>query len=126
MKRGAFLTATMLTGLAACSQGGSSNAPASSAQPAAAASSAQPAAAAPPQTVQVAFDSLRSNGYMITSVMDILSQEQTAMWPNDPATPYVMITLQKGTSTAVCSMDTYHFLSLDDATMKNVAICYKR
>ena len=124
MKRLAFLTATMLTGLAACSPGGSSSAPASNAPP----SSAQPAAAAPatPQSTQASFDSLRSNGYMITSVTDIPNEEQTAIWPNQQTLPYLMITLQKGASTAVCTMDTLHFLTLDDTTMKTATLCYQR
>jgi hypothetical protein len=117
MKRWAFLTATMLTGLAACSQGGSSNAPASS---------AQPAVAATPQSVQMAFDSLRENGYMIASVMDITPQEQTAMWPTTATGPYLMITLEKGASKAVCTMDTQHFLTLADVSMKNSTLCYQR
>jgi hypothetical protein len=120
MKCLTLLTATMLTVVAACSPGGSPQAPASSAQPAAGAPAAR-------QTVQASFDSLRSDGYLITNVTDLTDAEQLEIWPNQGASPYLLITLQKGSSTAVCSSSTYNFIiTLNDASAKNANLCYKR
>ena len=63
---------------------------------------------------------------MIVTVMDISGEEQKAIWPNDDIQPFYEIILQKGASTATCTLSMNAFINMKDATMQNNSYCTKR
>jgi hypothetical protein len=79
-----------------------------------------------PQSTQTSFDNLRSKGYMIVTILDISDAEQKAVWPNDDVQPFYEIVLQKGSSTATCTVSMSAFVNLKDVTMQNTNYCTKR
>jgi hypothetical protein len=83
----------------------------------------QPALA---QSVAVSPGGLLTDGYEIKAINDVSSDEQKVIWPTSPVNPYIMITLQKGASVAVCTLSMANWISLADATLKNAALCTKR
>ncbi|MFI4936377.1 MAG: hypothetical protein ACHP7N_17340 [Caulobacterales bacterium] len=72
------------------------------------------------------FDSLRAAGYVITTVSDLSNEAQQQIWPTDPPKAYMMIVLQKGSSTAVCTMPAQNFVDLVDERMTSTTLCYQR
>ena len=86
---------------------------------------AQPAAPAPAPKPTVSLESLLSGGYEVKLVTDVSPDEQKVIWPNDTVSPYIMVTLQKGASLAVCAMTMASWLNLSDATLNNAGMCKK-
>ncbi len=78
------------------------------------------------QSTAVSPGSLLTDGYEIRNIIDISAEEQKIMWPNDAVSPYIMVTLQKGNSVAVCSMSMTNWVGLADATLANATLCKKR
>jgi hypothetical protein len=78
------------------------------------------------QSVAVSPGSLLADGYEIKAINDVSSDEQKVIWPASPVNPYIMITLQKGVSVAVCALSMANWISIADATLKNAALCTKR
>jgi hypothetical protein len=89
---------------------------------------AQPAfAQTAPTTVAASFDSLLAAGYEVKAVnvmSDAAIKEVFAGQPN--LTSQVFITLQKGTSVAVCEQATVNWIDLPDAAMTDATRCTKR
>jgi hypothetical protein len=81
-------------------------------------------AAPPPGTVSPG--SLLADGYEVKAITDISSDEQKVMWPNDTVSPYIMITLQKGNSVAVCGMSMVNWINLADTSLAAANLCKKR
>lgn len=82
--------------------------------------------AAPAATPTAALGALLSDGYEVKSVLDVSADEQKAIWPNDATEPYVMITLQKGASVAVCGLQLVNWYTLNAATLSNATVCRQR
>jgi hypothetical protein len=82
------------------------------------------AAAATSPTVSMA--SLLADGFEIKAVNDISNDEQKTIWPTSPVLPYLMITLEKGTSIAVCSMAVVNWFSLPESSVTDKTLCHKR
>jgi hypothetical protein len=72
------------------------------------------------------LDSLLADGYELKTVTDITPDEQKVIWPNDQTSPYLMITLQKGASLAVCTAATANLINLNPTTTANAALCHKK
>ena len=77
------------------------------------------------QTTTVSTQSLLADGYEIKSILDVSSDEQKIIYPNDAVSPYIMITLQKGPSVAVCTMAMSTWIALPDASLANATLCRK-
>jgi hypothetical protein len=80
----------------------------------------------PAPSATVSPGSLLSDGYEVKAITDISSDEQKVMWPNDTVSPYVMITLQKGNSVAVCGMSMVNWINLTAASLAAANLCNKR
>lgn len=63
----------------------------------------------------VTLGSLLKAGFQIVSVIDLTNDEQKVLWPNDPAAPSIMLTLQKGTSVASCQLSMEAWINQDPA-----------
>jgi hypothetical protein len=87
---------------------------------------AQAQAPAPAPSATVSPGSLLADGYEVRAITDISSDEQKVMWPNDTVSPYVMITLQKGNSVAVCGMSMVNWINLTDTSLAAANLCKKR
>jgi hypothetical protein len=72
------------------------------------------------------ISSLLTGGYEIKSIIDLSNDEQKAIYPGQTTSPYLMLTLQKGTSVAVCALATANWINLADSTMTNEALCHTR
>ena len=86
---------------------------------------AQPAPAPAAASNTASAASLFAAGYEVKVINDVSSDEQKAIWPNDPVNPYIMVTLQKGTSVAVCAMSMANWVSLNEATLASATLCKK-
>jgi hypothetical protein len=88
----------------------------------------QPALAQPaPTSVQATFDSLLAAGYEIKAVTVMSDATAKEVFPGETiTTSQIFITLQKGTSVAVCKNATAAWLSLADANMTDPTRCAKR
>ena len=86
---------------------------------------AQPAAPAPAPKPTVSLESLLQGGYEVKVITDVSSDEQKAIWPNDAVNPYIMVTLQKGASLAVCAMSMASWVGVADSTLANTSLCKK-
>src|SRR5271167_3718381 len=79
---------------------------------------AQPALAqAPVGGTNTSVSSLLAAGYEIKTILDISNDEQKAIWPNDTAAPYLLITLQRANSVAVCEIAMTSWVTLDGAAL---------
>jgi len=89
---------------------------------------AQPALAQPaPTSVQATFDSLVAAGYEIKAVTVMSDATAKEVFAGETITTSQMfITLQKGTSVAVCKNATVTWLSLADANLTDATRCTKR
>jgi hypothetical protein len=89
---------------------------------------AQPALAqAAPNSVQATIDSLLAAGYEVKAVNMMSDAAVKEVFPtaNAPGSQ-LFITLQKGTSVAVCEDATSTWLNLADAQMTDATRCWKR
>jgi hypothetical protein len=84
----------------------------------------QPASAQTPSAT-VSAASLFAEGYEIKVITDVSSDEQKSIWPNDAINPYILITLQKGVSVAVCALSMANWVNLTDATLASPPLCKK-
>ena len=95
------------------------------AQPALAQTAASTATA--PTTTQVSVDSLQAAGYEIKVVNVMSDAAVKEVFPTGgPYPSQVFITLQKGTSVAVCEMPTANWVLLDNGMMTDATRCNKR
>ncbi len=89
---------------------------------------AQPAFAQTASTTAAAsFDSLLAAGYEVKAV-NVMSDAATkeVFTTGGPYPSQIFITLQKGTSVAVCEMATQSWIAVQDALMTDAARCNKR
>jgi hypothetical protein len=88
----------------------------------------QPALAQTPASTTATFDSLLQSGYEIKAVSFIpVAQANEIFGANAPKTASTtLVTLQKGTSVAVCTVDSGNWTLLADATMTSANACEKR
>jgi hypothetical protein len=84
--------------------------------------SAQPA----PATTQATFDGVLAAGYEIKAVTVLSDTASKEVFGQAVTASQIFITLQKGTSVAVCENATSTWLSLADAQMTDATRCYKR
>jgi len=89
---------------------------------------AQPALAQPaPTSAQATFDSLLAAGYEIKAVTVMSDATAKEVFPGETITTSQMfVTLQKGTSVAVCKNATVTWLTLADVNLTDPTRCYKR
>ena len=87
--------------------------------------SATSLSAQPLKTVDASFDGLRSSGYMITQVIEIPQNEQPTIWPGDAVAPFFVLILQKGASTATCTMAAVSFINLREKVLQGTNYCSK-
>jgi hypothetical protein len=89
---------------------------------------AQPALAQPALTsAQATFDSLLAAGYEIKAVTVMSDATAKEVFPGETITTSQMfVTLQKGTSVAVCKNATVTWLTLADVNLTDPTRCYKR
>ena len=84
-----------------------------------------PATATGPTTASATMDSLLASGYEVKAVNPLsdaaIKEVFTSQVPSQ-----VLITLQKGTSVAVCEMATVSWLNVQDQEMTDAARCNKR
>jgi len=90
------------------------------------ASAQTPSAAAPATSPSTSIASLLADGFEVKAVNDITDEEQKLIWPTSPASPYVMVTFQKGSSIAVCALAMANWLFLPESSVTKAGICYKR
>jgi hypothetical protein len=84
---------------------------------------AQPA----PTSAQATFDSLLAAGYEIKAVTVMSDATAKEVFPGETITTSQMfVTLQKGTSVAVCKNATVTWLTLADVNLTDPTRCYKR
>ena len=74
----------------------------------------------------VSLGSLLSSGYSITSIVVVPVEVEKLMWPSDAPIGTVLVTLQFGTSIAVCHPSAVGFAYLRDKTMSSDTLCSKR
>jgi hypothetical protein len=89
---------------------------------------AQPALAqTAPATTQVSFDSILAAGYEIKAVTVMSDAATKEVFPSQTGlASQIFITLQKGTSVAVCENATSTWISLSSAQMTDATRCFKR
>ena len=78
---------------------------------AAATATQAPAEAVPAVTLA----SLLKAGFQIVNVIDLPTDEQKVVWPNDPTSPTIMLTLQKGSQVASCNLTIVAWINQDPA-----------
>jgi hypothetical protein len=95
---------------------------------------AQPALAQSPQgaptsaskTSTVSVDNLLAAGFEVKAVTVLTDAMTKELYPGQTLQTQVVITLQKGSSVAVCTLATANWTSLPDSTMTNTSLCSKR
>ncbi len=84
-----------------------------------------PSTATAPTTASATMDSLLASGYEVSAVNTLsdaaIKEVFTSQVPSQ-----VFITLQKGTSVAVCEMATVSWLNVQDQLMTDATRCNKR
>jgi hypothetical protein len=68
------------------------------------------------------FDSLLAGGYEVKATVIVSEDTAKAIWPDKQA-PQLIVTLQKGTTIAVCEIAVSNWLSIVDTSMANVNNC---
>jgi hypothetical protein len=93
---------------------------------AAAQTAAAPTASSPPTSVQAAINDLLAAGYEVKAV-DLMSDAATKeVYPTQTNVPsQSFVTLQKGTSIAVCELNTFDWLSMTSSALADVTRCFK-
>ena len=87
---------------------------------------AQPAfAQTAPATALVSFDSILASGYEVKAVTVMSDAATKEVFSSQTLSSQVFITLQKGTSIAVCEVATVTLINLD-AGMTDATRCAKR
>ncbi len=80
-----------------------------------------------PTNVQVSIDSLLAAGYEVKAVNTMSDAATKEVYTTGgPYPSQIFITLQKGTSVAVCEHATMNWISLADAFMTDATRCQKR
>jgi hypothetical protein len=79
-----------------------------------------------PTSSQASVDSIMAQGYEIKAVTVLSDAAAKEVFGAAPSTSQIFITLQKGTSIAVCENATSTWLSLCDAQMTDATRCFKR
>jgi hypothetical protein len=74
-------------------------------------------------TATMSFDSVLAAGYEVKSVMVLTDETAKQMWPGQTTPPQTLITLQKGSSVAVCTLSAANWNLLADASMANATLC---
>jgi hypothetical protein len=88
---------------------------------------AQPALAQPaPATTLVSFDSVLASGYEVKAVTVMSDAATKEVFTGQTLSSQVFVTLQKGTSVAVCEVATVTLINLPDAGMKDASRCSMR
>jgi hypothetical protein len=87
---------------------------------------AAPAAPTGPTSSQASIDGIMAQGYEIKAVTVLSDAAAKEVFGSAPSTSQIFITLQKGTSIAVCENATSTWLSLSDAQMTDATRCFKR
>jgi hypothetical protein len=68
------------------------------------------------------FDSLLAGGYEVKATLIVTEDTAKVLWP-DKQPPQLVVTLQKGTTIAVCEIAVANWLSIADASMANANNC---
>jgi hypothetical protein len=68
------------------------------------------------------FDNLLAGGYEVKATVIVPEDTAKAVWP-DKTLPQLLVTLQKGTTIAVCVIAVSNWLSISDASMANANNC---
>jgi len=74
----------------------------------------------------VSLQSLLQAGYDIKTVTPITENTEMATWPGTTPISPVLITLQKASSIAVCTIGTGSWVALYNSAMTDATVCYKR
>jgi hypothetical protein len=90
-----------------------------------AAAQTTPPAPTAPATTQAAINDILASGYEVKAVT-ILSDAATKEVYNQASVPsQSFVTLQKGTSIAVCELNTFDWLSMTSTIMADATRCFK-
>ena len=81
-----------------------------------------PLASAP---VTTAMSALLAEGYDIRAVTVLSDQVRREIYKAPDVAPQVMVTLQKGTSVAVCVAAVVNWMNQAQATRDNAALCHR-
>src|ERR1700691_3068394 len=82
--------------------------------------------AASPTSVQMPIDSLLAIGYEVKAVTVMSDAATKEVFTGQTLSSQVFVTLQKGTSVAVCEVATVTLINLPDAGMKDASRCSTR
>jgi|ERR1700691_1047551 hypothetical protein len=82
--------------------------------------------AASPTSVQMPIDSLLAIGYEVKAVTVMSDAATKEVFAGQTLSSQVFVTLQKGSSVAVCELATATWISLADSSMKDTTRCWKR
>jgi hypothetical protein len=90
------------------------------------AQTAAPTASPAPTSMQATFDSLLASGYEIKAVAVMSDATTKEVYPSQTNLPsQVFVTLQKGTSLAVCELASVDLLSMTGSVMADATRCFK-
>jgi hypothetical protein len=82
---------------------------------------------AAPASTTTSIDSVLASGYEVKSVIELSDAALKSMSsPGQTIYPSVVITLQKGTSVAVCELSTANWINLVQGSMTNASLCLIR
>ena len=70
---------------------------------------------------KTSLGALLSAGYRVASIIDVTDAEQKSIWPDESIEPYIMVTLQRSGSVAVCSLVMANWLSLSPKTLADTS-----
>ncbi len=79
-----------------------------------------------PASPTTSLNALLAAGYQVAAINDISDAEQKSIWPNDAIEPYIMVTLQKSGSVAVCTMIMANWISVSAKTFADTTLCHQR
>ena len=83
-------------------------------------------ASASAATGAASLDSLLAAGYEIKSVNDLSDSATSQLYSGQNLPPQTIVTLQKGSSIAVCNMATANWINLNDASFTSAERCSTR
>ena len=80
----------------------------------------------PPAPATTSIQSLLNAGYQVTAVTELSPDAQQQIWPNTPASPEVMITMQKGDLVAVCALSPLSWINISQTAFNDPQYCKKQ
>ena len=79
-----------------------------------------------PKTTSVSIDSILADGFEIKTISILSDTAIKEVFPKENLQSQLVLTLQKGSTLATCTVATVNWVNLTQATMTNPSICSKR